>query len=130
MNEEKTEIEIMFSSQFPEEAKKDIQTLLEDKFELSVSKKVIMLKDETVWITIVITFFGTSFTVFLTEFLKESGKLLAQKLFQSGKQAIAKGYQVEHRIEIHNHGQINVIIGKDADETYKQLIDLAPEHKP
>lgn len=127
MAEQKPKIEVMFSSQFPEAARKDIQNLLESKFDLDISNKVHVLKNDNVWIVLLLTFFGTSFSIFLKEFLKESGKLLAQKLFQSGKQAISQGHRVEYRIEIRNLGQQNILVGKDADEIYRKLIELNSE---
>ncbi len=121
----KPEIEVMFSSEYPELHQKSVSDLLEKSFKLTKSNRVSIMKDDSVWIILTLTFAGTSFTVFIHEFLKESGKLLAQKLFQSGRQDAEPGKQVNYRIELVNTGQQNITInGHNVDDIHEKLIDL------
>ena len=118
----------MFSSQYPEEAKKDVLDLLEGNFAVDTSEKVIFYKDVTTWIVLAL---GFATLLALREFLKgfagESGKQLAQQLFKVAEKSPAPRTNV--RIIIQYNEQDKYIDGKNERELYQNLLKSMEEIK-
>jgi hypothetical protein len=124
LNQPKPIIDVMFSSQYPEEAKKDIHNLLKEKFELNISKRVSFKKDETVWIILTLAFLDGALKLFLKEFIKESGKLLARRLFQSSNHISDTNRPINVQIVIEYSEQKIIVTGNDEDELYQNLLEV------
>jgi len=126
--QQKPKISVMFSSQYPEEAKKDILNLLEESFAVDVSEKVIFYKNATLWIVLALGFAAfLALREFLKGFAGESGKQLAQRLFKAAEKSPASRTNV--RIIIQYNEQDKYIDGKDESELYHNLLKSMEEIK-
>lgn len=112
----------MFSSQYPEEAKKDIYNLLEEKFGVDISERVSVRKDTTIWIVLTLLL-GSALNVFFKEFMGESGKLLARRLFQARNQVDDTSRPVNVQLVIVYSEREIIITGKDEEELYQNLLE-------
>jgi hypothetical protein len=127
MNQPKPRIDVMFSSQYPEGAKKDIHNLLEEKFKVNISERVSFRKDATIWIILTVALLGTALKVFLKEFMGESGKLLARRLFQARNQVDNASRPVNVQLVIVHSEREITITGKDEEELYQNLLEAKEE---
>ncbi len=79
----KPNIELMFSSQFPEENKEKVLSLFSDKFTIQYSPKEVMFhKTLGQWIAVGISLGLDGIRKFIEGFCEESGKQAARKLFE------------------------------------------------
>ncbi len=122
LNQPKPRIDVMFSSQYPEEAKKDIYNLLEEKFGVDISERVSVRKDTTIWIVLTLLL-GSALNVFFKEFMGESGKLLARRLFQARNQVDDTSRPVNVQLVIVYSEREIIITGKDEEELYQNLLE-------
>lgn len=123
LNQPKPRIDVMFSSQYPEEAKKDIYNLLEEKFGVDISERVNVRKDTTIWIVLTLALLGSALKVFFKEFMGESGKLLARRLFQARNQVDDTSRPVNVQLVIVYSEREIIITGKDEEELYQNLLE-------
>ena len=125
----KPKIEVMFSSQYPEEAKDDIIDIFEEEFEVKVSSMMSIRKDVSIWIavTVVLVGVGQALKVFLKNFIGESGKLLAQKLFGAANRVSETERPVTVQLEIIINSERRAVTGKDAEDLYQKLLEMTKE---
>jgi len=126
--QQKPKISVKFSSQYPEDAKKDVLVLLKENFVVDVSEEVIIYKDATLLIVLTL---GFATFLALREFLKgfagELGKQLTQRLFKAAEKRPAPRTNV--RIIIQYNEQDKYIDGKDESELHQNLLKSMEEIK-
>ena len=84
-------------------------------------------KDASIWITLTIVAGIWALKTFLKRFLDESGKLLAQRLFQAADKAVNETENPQRPVKVQlivmNSGKATYITGKDESEFYQNLLE-------